>query len=319
LTSGGKPDYDEVASTSGESPTSAYRQNEKQEDTSPNEVSISEFGPSAIKQLSDIMSSIGDKLGGKSEGGLRIPPIIPPIKNPFKNLFNKGNKGAAPVKGNSAGKITRDPKTGRFMKAEAGAMKSVGGSAAKAASTSGLLKLGGKALGVAAIPVMAGMDYLGRKSEGQTQKQAVVGTAAGAAGALAGGVAGAQGGAMIGGGIGAAFGGVGAVPGAAIGGVVGGIGGAFAGSGAAGWVADKFTGVGKIQEKENAALVQTKDIVSLEKTRTQKEKNSKAAAPPPTIISAPTSTSVVNQSTSNMIGSNDDTKGSRGSLDLRKY
>ena len=97
----------------------------------------------------------------------------------------------------------------------------------------------GGVLGVA----MAGLEYGGRVSEGQTQTQAITGTAASTAGGIAGAYAGAKGGALLGAGIGALFGGVGAVPGAAIGGFLGGIAGGFGGSMLAGGAADRLTGV----------------------------------------------------------------------------
>ena len=107
----------------------------------------------------------------------------------------------------------------------------------------------GGLLGVA----MAGLEYGGRVSEGQTQTQAITGTAASTAGGIAGAYAGAKGGALLGAGIGALFGGVGAVPGAAIGGFLGGIAGGIGGSMLAGGAADRLTGVvGKDKDSEKA-------------------------------------------------------------------
>ena len=107
----------------------------------------------------------------------------------------------------------------------------------------------GGVLGVA----MAGLEYGGRVSEGQTQTQAITGTAASTAGGIAGAYAGAKGGALLGAGIGALFGGVGAVPGAAIGGFLGGVAGGFGGSMLAGGAADRLTGVvGKDKASEEA-------------------------------------------------------------------
>ena len=94
----------------------------------------------------------------------------------------------------------------------------------------------GGVLGVA----MAGLEYGGRLSEGQTQTQAITGTAASTAGGIAGAYAGAKGGALLGAGIGALFGGVGAIPGAAIGGFLGGITGGIGGSMLAGGAADRL-------------------------------------------------------------------------------
>jgi len=92
--------------------------------------------------------------------------------------------------------------------------------------------------------LFAGLEFGGRKLEGQSNLQAGVGTAASTAGGMAGFAAGAKGGALAGAAIGAMFGGVGAVPGAAIGGFIGGLLGGFGGSALAGGIADKATGVG---------------------------------------------------------------------------
>ena len=103
-------------------------------------------------------------------------------------------------------------------------------------------KVGSKLRGPLLV-VGAGFDYFGRKAEGQSNAQALVGTGGGVAGALAGGALGAKAGAAIGGTIGAFFAGVGAVPGAAIGGALGGIIGSILGGFTGGKVADAVTGV----------------------------------------------------------------------------
>jgi len=97
----------------------------------------------------------------------------------------------------------------------------------------------GGVLGVA----MAGLEYGGRLSDGQTQTQAITGTAASTAGGLAGGFAGAKGGAALGALIGSVVPGAGTAIGAAIGGLIGGIAGGMAGSSLVGGVVDKLTGV----------------------------------------------------------------------------
>ena len=99
----------------------------------------------------------------------------------------------------------------------------------------------GGVLGVA----MAGLEYGGRVSEGQTQTQAITGTAASTAGGIAGGIGGAKGGAAIGALIGSIVPGAGTAIGAAIGGLIGGIAGGMAGSSLAGGAADKLTGANK--------------------------------------------------------------------------
>ena len=90
---------------------------------------------------------------------------------------------------------------------------------------------------------MAGLEYGGRVSEGQTQTQAITGTAASTAGGIAGGIGGAKGGAAIGALIGSIVPGAGTAIGAAIGGLIGGIAGGMAGSSLK--AADKITGANK--------------------------------------------------------------------------
>ena len=116
----------------------------------------------------------------------------------------------------------------------------------------------------------AGLEYGGRVSEGQTQTQAITGTAASTAGGIAGAYAGGKAGALAGASIGAFFGGVGAVPGAAIGGVLGSLIGGFGGSMLAGGAADKVTGADKLigadGKKEQEELKEKTKIDPLEVT-----------------------------------------------------
>ena len=93
---------------------------------------------------------------------------------------------------------------------------------------------------------MAGFEFAGRKSEGQTNVQAGVGTAASTAGGLAGFAAGAKGGAAVGALIGSIIPGAGTAAGAAIGGLIGGLAGGFLGSTAAAGAADALTGANPI-------------------------------------------------------------------------
>jgi len=112
--------------------------------------------------------------------------------------------------------------------------------------------------GIGPLAVLTtGLDFMGRKAEGQTNLQAGVGAGGGLAGALAGGAAGAKAGAVVGGSIGALFGGVGAAPGAAIGGFIGGVGGSILGSGIGSGIADFITGADgrrKMEEKRVIAM-----------------------------------------------------------------
>jgi len=96
--------------------------------------------------------------------------------------------------------------------------------------------------------LFAGFEFAGRKSEGQNNLQAGVGTAGSVGGGLAGAALGAKGGALAGAAIGALFGGVGAVPGAAIGGALGGILGGIGGSMGGGKLADMATGADNLSE-----------------------------------------------------------------------
>jgi len=121
----------------------------------------------------------------------------------------------------------------------------------------------GGALGVA----MAGLEYGGRVSEGQTQTQAIAGTAASTAGGIAGAMGGAKGGAAIGALIGSIVPGAGTAIGAAIGGLIGGIAGGMAGSSLAGGAADKLTGVNqpKVIGKEDDEKKESDKLSAVQK------------------------------------------------------
>lgn len=93
-----------------------------------------------------------------------------------------------------------------------------------------LAGIGSKALGAAAIPIAAGMEYYDRKNKGEDDLRAATGTAA----SVGGGLAGAAGGAAAG----AALGSFVPVVGTAIGGIVGGIAGYMGGSAAGGAASD---------------------------------------------------------------------------------
>ena len=108
----------------------------------------------------------------------------------------------------------------------------------------------------------AGLDFMGRKGEGQSNLQAGVGAGGGLAGGLAGAWAGGQAGALVGAGIGALFGGVGAAPGAVIGGIIGSLAGGFGGGQLGGNLADKFTGANKIDERLKAQETKQREAAS---------------------------------------------------------
>lgn len=121
----------------------------------------------------------------------------------------------------------------------------------------------GGVLGVA----MAGLEYGGRVSEGQTQTQAIAGTAASTAGGIAGAMGGAKGGAAVGALIGSIVPGAGTALGAAIGGLIGGVAGGMAGSSLAGGAADKLTGVNqpKVIGKEDSEKKQSDKLSAVQK------------------------------------------------------
>ena len=116
------------------------------------------------------------------------------------------------------------PKTGAFAK--------VGQYMSKVKPAS-MIKLGG-ALAV----FSAGYDIYNRKQQGQSNSQAVTGTAGGVAGALLGAKGGALAGAAIGGAIGTAVPVIGNIVGAAVGGAIGGLAGGAAGYYAGGAIVD---------------------------------------------------------------------------------
>lgn len=187
-------------------------------------------GGSGILDMIDTIDDLNDlrkkrKGGGRRFRGTRTRPRTGKSFNPF----NRGPAGAAPKPGGM-------PKPGLKLPKLPGLPKGVRGGPAILA------------------PLLAGFEFAGRKSEGQTNVQAGVGTAGSVAGGLAGGWAGAQGGAAAGAAIGALFGGVGAVPGALIGGALGGLAGGIGGSMLGGGVADKVTGVGENRKAEGGIL-----------------------------------------------------------------
>ena len=106
---------------------------------------------------------------------------------------------------------------------------------------------------------MAGLEYGGRLSEGQTQTQAITGTAASTVGGI-GAMGGAKGGAAIGALIGSIVPGAGTAIGAAIGGLIGGIAGGMAGSSLGGGAADKLTGADKVIGKDEESQKAEKEL-----------------------------------------------------------
>lgn len=299
-----------VAATSGESPSGSYRQNERET----NSVSIDSFGEKAVNQLEEIFKNSAKNIEENDSGsGLADIATGAGMLGGLKKLF-KG-KPKAPVK--TPPKIPgRDPKTGRFVKAaEEVAETATKGSKGIASTAKGitkfapqLLKGAGKLLGPAALIASSGLEAKERADEGQTVKQNAIGTASSAAG----GTVGWMGGAAAGAALGSLAGPVGTVIGGGIGAVAGGIGGSEIG----GRIADHFTGVGKPVEKQPALLPQAKDISSLHDQKEKKERQRMQPPAAPTIIAPQTTT--VNQKAQNTIATGSDTRGVRGSLDLRR-
>ena len=172
--------------------------------------------------------------GGGSFGGFDLPglPFRKPRKKPRKPSKRRRNQRSSKAarkryqrrygskaarnrfKGNVRGKLPRIP---------------------RGVKVGGLLTV-----------AMAGLEFGGRKAEGQTNLQAGVGTAASTAGGLAGAAAGAKGGALLGAAIGSIIPGAGTAVGAALGGLIGGLAGGFLGSTAAAGAADALTGANPI-------------------------------------------------------------------------
>ena len=186
-------------------------------------------GGGGILDMIDTVDDLNDlrknRRGSRRFGGTRTRPRTGRAFNPF----SRGPSAATPKPGVA-------PKPGFKPPKLPGLPKGVRGGPAILA------------------PLFAGFEFAGRKSEGQTNVQAGVGTAGSVGGGLAGATLGAKGGAAAGAAIGALFGGVGAVPGAVIGGVLGGLVGGIGGSMAGGAAADKITGVGETKQAEGGIL-----------------------------------------------------------------
>ena len=117
-------------------------------------------------------------------------------------------------------------------------------------------KMKGIKLGGVASALFAGFEFAGRKSEGQSNLQAGVGTAASTAGGIAGAAGGAKAGALAGAAIGSIIPGAGTAAGAAIGGVLGGLVGGFGGSFIGGKLSDAATGVDAPKQAKDLNLNQ---------------------------------------------------------------
>lgn len=168
--------------------------------------------------------------GGGSFGGFDIPRL------PFRRPRKKPRKPSRRRRNQRSSKAARKRYQRRYgSKAARGRFKgNVRGKLPK-------IPRGIKAGGLLTV-AMAGLEFGGRKAEGQTNLQAGVGTAASTAGGLAGFAAGAKGGAAMGALIGSIIPGAGTAAGAAIGGLIGGLAGGFLGSTAAAGAADALTG-----------------------------------------------------------------------------
>ena len=137
-----------------------------------------------------------------------------------QGVFKAGKLGVDAVT-----KLTGKTAGAAVQGAERAAVQGAGTAVAKTGAKT-LLRTAGKLAGGVGTVVLAGMEYKDRISSGQTQTQAIAGTAGTAGGALAGAATG------------AAIGSVVPIVGTLIGGLIGGIAGSFFG----GKVADTITG-----------------------------------------------------------------------------
>ena len=137
-----------------------------------------------------------------------------------------GVNAVTKLTGKTAGAVVQGAERAAVQGAERAAVQGAGTAVAKTGAKT-LLRTAGKVAGGVGAVVLAGMEYKDRISSGQTQTQAIAGTAGTAGGALAGAATGAA--------IGTA---VLPVVGTLIGGLIGGIAGSFFG----GKVADTITG-----------------------------------------------------------------------------
>ena len=137
-----------------------------------------------------------------------------------------GVNAVTKLTGKTAGAAVQGAERAAVQGAERAAVQGAGTAVAKTGAKT-LLRTAGKVAGGVGTVVLAGMEYKDRISSGQTQTQAIAGTAGTAGGALAGAATGAA--------IGTA---VLPVVGTLIGGLIGGIAGSFFG----GKVADTITG-----------------------------------------------------------------------------
>jgi hypothetical protein len=189
-------------------------------------------------------------------------------KMPSLSKFNPFSKGtpSAPTPA-PAGPLTRSGRPD--MRFNANRATGMADDVANVASKGAKFAKFAKGLGVVGTVLGAGFDFKNRKDEGQTNTQAVAGTAGGVGGALAGAAAG------------AALGSVVPVVGTAIGGIIGGALGAWGG----GSLADLVTGVGK----KSAAKAQPK--TQAKATTKNATAGTTAAKPGSTSITAAAATS----------------------------
>jgi hypothetical protein len=109
----------------------------------------------------------------------------------------------------------------------------------------------GRILGGSLSAVMAGLEFKGRKDEGQTNVQAGLGAGGSALGGQLGWMAGAKAGAVAGAALGTIVPGVGNGVGAVVGAIVGGLAGGYGGSMLGGKLADDFSGVNSAKERNS--------------------------------------------------------------------
>ena len=186
-----------------------------------------------IKFITPYIAKFVDFIGPKWSGALLVVLTafklfggsITGLVWKLTKLLGQGVWKAGKLGVNAVTKLTGKTAGAAVQGAERAAVQGAGTAVAKPGAKT-LLRTAGKVAGGVGTVVLAGMEYKDRISSGQTQTQAIAGTAGTAGGALAGAAAG------------AAIGSVVPIVGTLIGGLIGGIAGSFFG----GKVADTITG-----------------------------------------------------------------------------
>ena len=233
-----------------------------------------------VKKVEELEFSVGMSLGGDGGGSLNFVNILKKLGAGaaggfgLKSLIKKFGKGKPAIKATKGSRniFSKISTIGQKTKPtgvkaannivnfnrQPSKIEDVGSAKAPKGKIGKIGKFGGGLLSVG----LTAADFMGRKSEGQSDLQAGVGAGGGLAGGLAGAWAGGQAGAAVGAGIGALFGGVGAAPGALIGGIIGSLAGGFGGGQLGGNLADKLTGADKMDARLKAQEKKQREAAS---------------------------------------------------------